>query len=222
MPGLPLFRPILLMGLVPVIAGCQMFATEPLPVESAGDRIQGHLVQAEGSLHFQPCGKPDALTLLPSDAPSVGHAIEVLPPGTRSFADLGGQLVIDRHAGTFQPQRIFRLAPSGLEGCDALTPDTLFQAEGTDPRWRATVSADGLLLQQPDQPAVALPVLVEQLPGGSASITTEANGQRIELWLAPGDCVEARGDRRYHMTATLRLDGRTQQGCAFAGIANAN
>jgi putative lipoprotein len=74
-----------------------------------------------------------------------------------------------------------------------------------------------LLLERPDQQALALPYLEEQLPGGQTNFSTEANDQRLELWVAPQRCLDSATGAVNHLTAELRLDGQTLRGCAYCG-----
>ena len=81
------------------------------------------------------------------------------------------------------------------------------------------VNAQGLLLQRPGQPDQVLPYVVESVPGGSSSYSTEANGEKLELWVAPARCVNSMSGAVNNLTAELRLDDKVMRGCAYPGAA---
>jgi putative lipoprotein len=54
------------------------------------------------------------------------------------------------------------------------------------------------------------------VPGGGLTLTSEANGQHVELWVAPQRCVDA-PPARSATSAELRIDGKTLKGCAYGG-----
>ena len=87
--------------------------------------------------------------------------------------------------------------------------------------WSVTVSNQGMVLSGPDREPLALPYMEEQLPEGRINLTSEANGERVELWLAPQRCVNSMSGAVEHMTAQLRLNGKLMRGCAsFGGARN--
>ncbi len=73
------------------------------------------------------------------------------------------------------------------------------------------------MLEQLGQEPVALPYMEEQLPDGRFNLTSEANGKRIELWVAPQRCVDSMSGSVQHLSAELRLDGKPLRGCAYFG-----
>ncbi|MNI83896.1 hypothetical protein D3C73_1407510 [compost metagenome] len=62
-----------------------------------------------------------------------------------------------------------------------------------------------------------MPFLEEQLPDGRFSLSTEANGQRVELWVAPQRCVDSMSGAVSHLSAELRVNGQTMRGCGYYG-----
>jgi putative lipoprotein len=75
----------------------------------------------------------------------------------------------------------------------------------------------GLVLNRPEQEPLALPYLEEQLPDGRLNFSSEANGQRLDLWVAPQRCVDSMSGTVNHLSAELRLDGQVLRGCAHFG-----
>ena len=57
----------------------------------------------------------------------------------------------------------------------------------------------------------------EQLGDGRVNLSTEANGQKVELWVAPQRCVDSVTGSVQHMSAELRVNGQVQRGCAYFG-----
>ncbi|MNR47676.1 hypothetical protein D3C85_1668070 [compost metagenome] len=74
-----------------------------------------------------------------------------------------------------------------------------------------------MVLERVGQPSLAVPYLEEQLPDGRFSLSTEANGQKVELWVAPQRCVDSATGSVQHLSAELRVDGKTLRGCAYYG-----
>ncbi|WP_372867888.1 COG3650 family protein, partial [Pseudomonas sp.] len=86
-----------------------------------------------------------------------------------------------------------------------------------EPSWSVTVSSQGLVLNRAGQEPLALPYLEEQLPENRLNLTSEANGQRLELWAAPQRCVDSMSGAVQHLSAELRLNGQVMRGCAYFG-----
>lgn len=60
------------------------------------------------------------------------------------------------------------------------------------------------------------------MPGGGLTLSSEANGQHVELWVAPQRCVDSMSGAVRHLRAELRIDGQTLQGCGYYGGARDN
>lgn len=52
---------------------------------------------------------------------------------------------------------------------------------------------------------------------GRFNLTSEANNQHVELWVAPQRCVDSQTGSVQHLTAELRINGEVQRGCAYFG-----
>src|SRR5690606_29674385 len=135
---------------------------------------------------------------------------------TALYADLRG--ILQAPAGTapgeLQVTQRYRLANEGGSCADDLRR-TVVRASGNEPGWQVRIAAKGLVLARPGQAAQALPSLEEQLPGGQSSFTSEANGQRLELWIAPQRCGDDMSGAVSHLAAELRLNGTVERGCAW-------
>lgn len=218
----------LMFALLPLFAGCQLFDVyqAPTPVTPAV-RLQGELTLEQGRLLLQPCGEKrrlavvaDATNTLRRDAESLrtdGQGslfVDLLArPQASQQADLDGELSLEQ---------VYRLQGEG-PGCNEPGFDKLLlRASGHEPDWSLGVGEAGLVLLRPNQEPLALPYLEEQLPDGSFSLSSEANGQRLELWLTSQRCVDDMSGAVQHLSAELRLNGEVQRGCASFGGARSS
>ena len=209
-------------ALLPLLASCQVFTSQPTDPLANHVRMQGELALEAGQWVFSPCHEPRRFVL------GDGQATTIMQDGKRLladssgplFADIRGELAASQQTGVdgqFTPSQIYRLQAEG-QGCDDLNfKRSTVRASGHEPDWQVTVNAKGLLLNLPEQPPQALPYLEEQLPDGRFNLTSEANGQRLELWITPQRCLDSMSGAVQHLTAELRIDGQTMRGCAYFG-----
>jgi putative lipoprotein len=218
---------VLLLALLPAFAGCQMFASEPEPVVVPAVRMQGELSSVDNRLQFRPCQEQRHFIL--EDTGSTGllqESVALLNNGKGTlFADLKGQLVASKEPGTdgqINLTRLYRIQNQG-QGCNDLNFKRLtLRASGHEPDWVINANSQGLILERPGQEAVVLPYLEEQLPEGRFSLSSDANGQHLELWVAPQRCVDSMSGSVQHLAAEMRVDGQLMRGCAYYGGARQN
>lgn len=74
-----------------------------------------------------------------------------------------------------------------------------------------------MVLKREGQPDLALPFVEEQVGDGRFSLSTEANNQHIELWVAPQRCTDSANGSVQHLGAELRINGQVQRGCGYFG-----
>jgi putative lipoprotein len=74
-----------------------------------------------------------------------------------------------------------------------------------------------MVLNRAGQEPLALPYLEEKLPDGRLNLSSAANDQHIDVWLAPQRCVA--GASVQFLSAEIRIDGKAQRGCAYFGAA---
>ncbi|MGP0170630.1 COG3650 family protein [Pseudomonas sp. NCHU5208] len=208
--------------LLPLVTACQVYTGKPEGPPPA-TRLQGEVQVQNGALLFTPCQEQRHFSL--SGSGIEREAMNLLA-GNRSslFADLAGELGGSQGQGSdgrFEVSRVYRLQAEG-HGCDDLNFKRLvLRASGNEPAWQVEVGSKGLVLNRPNQPPLALPYLEEQLPDERISFSSEANGQRLELWVAPQRCVDSMSGTLNHLSAELRLDGQVLRGCAhFGGMRN--
>ncbi|WP_296263560.1 COG3650 family protein [Pseudomonas sp. UBA6562] len=218
---------LLLAALLPLFAGCQLLADPPSDPNVGGTRLQGELSASDGKLLFQPCNESRRFVV--NDAGNTGllqEADNLAPDAkTRLFADLRGRLGGSRQVdsqGQFDVQRLYRLEPAG-DGCmDPNFKQLTLRAEGHSPDWNVKASGRGMIVERAGKEPLPLPFLEEEIPGGGLSLTSEANGQHVELWAAPQRCVDPSTGAIRHLRTELRIDGQTLQGCGYFGGARDN
>ena len=94
-------RPFVLLALLPVFAGCQLFNSKPVDSNAGLTRLQGELVSANDQLVFQPCVgqqryvvRGGTNTTLIQDATNMPNL-----PG-KLFADIRGSFTSAKTPGT--------------------------------------------------------------------------------------------------------------------------
>ena len=140
--------------------------------------------------------------------------------GNLLFVDLRGTMGPAKVRGTdgkLEVSRLYRVQNEG-PGCDDPNFKLLtFAANGNEPFWSARVNNQGLRLDRPEHETLALPYVAEELPNGSTSYSSEANGKKVELWIAPSSCTDSMSGAFSSYSAELRIDGETLRGCAYPG-----
>lgn len=215
-------RPLLLATLLPLFAGCQLFdfMEHDAPAELSGQtRMQGTLTAAEGGLLFTPCDSSRTFKVTDNGATGIAQEAAALGDGSAAlFADVRGRFdgnTVEGSAGDLNLQTLYRVERAS-GGCkDPNFKLSGFYAQGHGPEWAVRVSPNGMKVQREGQPDLAVPYMQEQIPGGGTSLSSEANHQRIELWIAPQRCVDA--SRVTFLSAELRLGDQVQRGCAYPG-----
>lgn len=210
----------LLLCLLPVFAGCQSFPwTSEAPVRPT-ERLQGLITQENGDLRFNACQGKRNLNLIDNSQSGLLEDVQALTggAGTPVFADIRGRLTGEgSEGGQLQLSRLYRLQTEGPACGDSAFSQLILRASGHEPGWSVEITSRGMLLKRPNLLPLALPFLEEQLPGGQTSFSSEANDQRLDLWVAPQRCLDSATGTVSHLTAELRLDGQTLRGCAYYG-----
>ncbi len=214
-------RSLMIFALPLFAAGCQMLAPATSPSTAGLSRMQGELASVDGKLMFQPCQEQRRFVVSDTGNTSVlQQAASLSGPSGKLFADLRGRFsssTANGGDGQLDLQQYYRLE-RGTGSCN--DPDFKFQtvvASGHGPDWSLKVGGNGMILQRENQPPLALPYLEEQLGDGRFSLSSEANSQRIELWVAPQSCVDSTTGSVRHLSAELRVNGQVQRGCGYFG-----
>lgn len=211
-----------LLALLPLFAGCQLLAPSTPTQPGLQPRLQGEISQVGSQLLFRPCLEQRHFVLSDTaNSALLRNSQNLLSDGhQRLFADLRGSLTASPdkdHDGALAVSQVYRLQGEG-HGCDdANFKQTLLRASGHEPSWSLRVGSQGMVLDRPGQEPLALPYLEEQLPDGRLHVSSEANGQRLALWLTPGQCQDSMSGSVQHLSAELRLNDQIMRGCAHFG-----
>ena len=208
-------RSIVLVALLPLFAACQLFDGQRESVSHAGQtRRQGQLTAADGKLVFQPCQDQRQLVVNDIGGTSVlQEAATLADEQGKLFADVRGKVSGDR----LDLGQLYRVERSGTACDDPNFKLLILRAAGHAPEWNVKVSGKGMVIERDGQPPLAVPYVEEQLGDGRFNLSSEANNQRIELWVAPQRCVDSSTGSVQHMSAELRIDGQVQRGCGYFG-----
>ncbi|UCP09525.1 hypothetical protein K5R88_27625 [Pseudomonas sp. MM213] len=208
-------RSLVLVAVLPLFAACQLFDG---PRESASHvgqtRMQGLLTAADGKLLFQPCNEQRSFVVNDTGGTSVlQEAAGLADAKGKLFADVRGRIVDSR----LDLEQLYRVERSGTACGDPNFKPLILRAAGHGPEWNVKVSGKGMVVDRAGQPPLAVPYVEEQLGDGRFNLSTEANSQHIELWVAPQRCVDSSTGSVQHMSAELRIDGQVQRGCGYFG-----
>ena len=210
---------LVLVALLPLFAACQLLES---PRESAShvgqSRMQGQLMAADGKLVFQPCNEQRSLVVNDIGGTSVLQEAATLADAQgKLFADVRGRVVASGGEDRLDLAQLYRVERSGTACDDPNFKLLILRAAGHGPDWNVRVSGKGMVIDRAGQPPLAVPYVEEQLGDGRFNLSTEANNQHIELWVAPQRCVDSSTGSIAHMSAELRVDGQVQRGCGYFG-----
>jgi putative lipoprotein len=208
-------RSLVLVALLPLFAACQLLDGQRESASHVGQtRMQGQLTAADGKLVFQPCQEQRQLVVNDIGGTSIlQEAATLADEQGKLFADVRGKVTGDRLDLT----QLYRVERSGTACDDPNFKLLILRAAGHGPEWNVKVSGKGMVIDREGQPPLAVPYVEEQLGDGRFNLSSEANNQRIELWVAPQRCVDSSTGSVQHMSAELRIDGQVQRGCGYFG-----
>lgn len=217
---------VLLCAWLPLLAACH-FSSDAEPNPHAGlTRLQGELSGQNGQLLFQPCHEQRRYAVTDTGGTSLLQEAATLAsqPG-KLYADIRGNFVANATGGTdgqVNLQQVYRVARSDTACADPNYQHLVLAAEGQTPHWNVQINAQGMHIVRPGQADLAVPYLEETLPDGRLSLSTEANDQHIELWVAPQRCVDPATGAVSSLTAEFRFNKEIQRGCAWFGGARSD
>jgi putative lipoprotein len=208
-------RSLVVVALLPLFAACQLFDGPRESASHAGQtRMQGQLTAADGKLLFQPCNATSSYVVNDTGGTSVlQQAASLADKQGKLFADVRGRIVDSR----LDLEQLYRVERSGTACDDPNFKLQILRATGHSPEWNVKVSGKGMVIDRAGQPPLAVPYVEEQLGDGRFNLSTEANNQHIELWVAPQRCTDSTTGSVQHMSAELRINGQVQRGCAYFG-----
>ncbi|MNB54648.1 hypothetical protein D3C87_966580 [compost metagenome] len=208
-------RSLVVIALLPLFAACQLLDGQRESASHVGQsRMQGQLTAADGKLVFQPCQDQRQLVVNDIGGTSIlQEAATLADEQGKLFADVRGKVAGDRLDLT----QLYRVERSGTACDDPNFKLLILRATGHGPEWNVKVSGKGMVIDREGQPPLAVPYIEDQLGDGRFNLSSEANNQRIELWVAPQRCVDSSTGSVQHMSAELRIDGQVQRGCGYFG-----
>ncbi|CAI9005106.1 COG3650 family protein [Pseudomonas sp. IT-P294] len=208
-------RSLVLVALLPLFAACQLFDGSRESASHVGQtRLQGQLTAADGKLLFQPCNEQRSLVVNDTGGTSIlQEAASLADDQGKLFADVRGRIDGSR----LDLEQLYRVERSGTACDDPNFKLLILRAAGHTPEWNVKVSGKGMVIDRAGQPPLAVPYVEEQLGDGRFNLSTEANNQHIELWVAPQRCVDGTTGAVNHMSAELRINGQVQRGCGYFG-----
>jgi putative lipoprotein len=208
-------RSLVLVALLPLFAACQLFDGSRESASHVGQtRLQGQLTAADGKLLFQPCNEQRSLVVNDTGGTSIlQEAASLADDQGKLFADVRGRIDGSR----LDLEQLYRVERSGTACDDPNFKLLILRAAGHTPEWNVKVSGKGMVIDRAGQPPLAVPYVEEQLGDGRFNLSTEANNQHIELWVAPKRCVDSTTGAVNHMSAELRINGQVQRGCGYFG-----
>lgn len=106
-----------------------------------------------------------------------------------------------------------RTAP--VSTAERLTMGTAdFAAVGTEPFWNVTVRGTNAVYTTPENQRGRSLTVRRITYARGVEFAADLDGRVFWLNIRPGQCSDGMSDKRYPMTATLRVRGQTLQGCA--------
>ncbi|MGF0239464.1 COG3650 family protein [Rhodococcus sp. IEGM1300] len=212
-------RSLILVALLPLFAACQLLDGPRQSASHVGQtRMQGQLTAADGKLLFQPCNEQRSFVVNDTGGTSVlQEAATLADDQGKLFADVRGRIVTSGAESRLDLEQLYRVERSGTACDDQNFKQLILRAAGHGPEWNVKVSGKGMVIERDGQPPLAVPYVEEQLGDGRFNLSTEANNQRIELWVAPQRCVDSSNGSVQHMSAELRINGQVQRGCGYFG-----
>jgi putative lipoprotein len=212
-------RSLVIVALLPLFAACQLLDGPRQSASHVGqNRMQGQLTAADGKLLFQPCNEQRSFVVNDTGGTSIlQEAATLADDQGKLFADVRGRIVASGADSQLDLTQLYRVERSGTACDDPNFKQLILRAAGHGPEWNVKVSGKGMIIDRAGQPPLALPYVEEQLGDGRFNLSTEANNQRIELWVAPQRCVDSSTGSVQHMSAELRIDGQVQRGCGYFG-----
>lgn len=194
-----------------LLGGCQLFRGQADAM--SGERLQGQLVQTSTGWQLTMCNGDTRLPLEFSG--QWAEALEqcTLEQSSGCFADLE----IKPGQEPAQVTHVHRMQTEGRSCDDAEFTHLQIRASGNEPFWNIRLNSQGLVLQQPGQPAIALPYIQEQLGNGLQYISSQADHQALQLWISEQPCTDSMSGAWHALSARLEWQGQTLHGCAYYG-----
>lgn len=197
------------------------------PLDRATTQLRAVLTKEHGQWMAMSCTNDthEQLRLL-DDSSFASDADTLMNRSSKStlFIDVMGVRSNRSNAGeldSFSVKKLNRLTTDINRGCREDDYNrVVIRAIGKNPLWITSIAPKGLVLERINQSPLVLPYVDERLPDGQMNFATEANGQKIQLWVAPERCIDEETGDVYSMRAILTINYQTLQGCGYLGKAS--
>ena len=209
-----------LLAVLGLLVACQN--NEVTPTSYYGKtQLRAILTQQHGKWLATSCTSPDKLRYELRDEANFSMDAEQLLTKAKDALFIDAEGVVETNTTddtSFVIKKINRLTLDANRGCsEADYNKIIVRTVGKNPLWFTSIALKGLVLERVNQPALVLPYVVERLPSGQMNFSTDANGQHIELWVAPERCEDEETGELYAMRARLTVNAQTFQGCGYLG-----
>jgi uncharacterized membrane protein len=173
------------------------------------------IVRLEPTLTFRACEGQLLATVLDRTGERLIPAYMVIRPGDDGiYVEAAGHETPSREVVLRSLEYAARPGP-GL-GCEQPPSGALLRAFGRRPEWRLSITAAGVELTQPGQPALTFspPALDD-----SAGHLRYRSADRFHLLLTAIPCTEDSTGTFGSMQAVVTVEGKVLRGCASRGVA---
>ena len=146
-------------------------------------------------------------------------------PGSPVFVEIRAESIVGSvasQAAHLAVLELVRASPTGEgAGCAEPPASYRFRASGNEPFWSATVGADSIVFEQPEEPRrTAAPIVEAEGRAGTWTFRAAMPGaqtREIRVVLTPGRCSDSMSGALTSYSAEVLLDGRPLSGCAREG-----
>jgi uncharacterized membrane protein len=194
-------------------------AAPPAPT-APGSVVRGIAIFSP-TMSFRPCFGPIA-TLLDSTSNRLRPMI-----GLVGSSEQQGIFVIGVGETSSRNEMILRevdyaVRPAPGEGCERPEQEYTIGVRGVDSTWQITLAPGGIEYRDAaGSQSIRLPAASPVEAGGIATYSSTAEfgePHTLRIVLTPGSCRETRSGAWSPFRASVTLDGKTVQGCAWRGI----
>ena len=199
-------------------------AAEPAaapPASTPGSVVRGIAIFSP-TMSFRPCFGPIA-SLLDSTSNRLRPMI-----GLVGSSEQQGVFVIGVGETSPRNEMILRevdyvVRPAAGEGCERPEQEYTIGVRGVDSTWQITIAPGGIEYRDaPGSQSIRFPAATpaEEASGIStySSATEFGEAHTLRIVLTPGSCRETRSGAWSPFQASVTLDGKALQGCAWRGV----
>jgi len=174
----------------------------------------------EPTMSFRPCNGP-IVSLLDSTSNRLRPLI-----GLVGSTETQGVFVIGAGATSPRNELVLRevdyvVRPAPGEGCERPEQEYTIGVRGVDSTWQVTITAGAIEYRDAaGSQSIRFPAASAAEAGGTMTYTSSTDfgpSHTMRIVLTPGSCRETRSGAWSPFLASVTLDGKTAQGCAWRG-----